>query len=156
MPTLALSLFPEAGQVPWPQPGQDHTLCHASWSAGLDSLQLPAFGAPASLVSSHWRIQVYPSPPPTDVQVRMDPVSHHLTQTKRQDPAHPAGSGEPAKCTPRTQKHPEGGGPQPHPEDQETEAKPQSDLLEATQQGLDKSFASPGTGVRIRATTDPD
>lgn len=78
-----------------------------------------------------------PTPPPTKVQVRKDTaVIPPDTETKgRQGPAHPAGSGEPAKGTPRTQKHPEAGGAEPHSEDKETEAKPRSHPA-GTGQGL--------------------
>lgn len=36
-------------KAPWPQPGQDHTLDHTSWTSGLDKLQPPARGISSQL-----------------------------------------------------------------------------------------------------------
>lgn len=52
MPDSSSEPLPGGRKTPWPQPGQDHTLGHTSWTVGLDRLQPPALGA-ASQPSLH-------------------------------------------------------------------------------------------------------
>lgn len=96
-----------------------------------------------------------PGPPPIKVQAGMEEaVTVSDIETEKEAASHPDGQGSQPNAHQKLRSLPKGG-TQPHSADQESEAKPQSNLLKATSQAQDKSLTSPGTGLGLGLQLTP-